>query len=439
LRVPLLLKLPGSARGGEAIARPVGLIDVAPTIASLLGLDPPFHFRGASVLAKESGGGIYSETYYPRIHLGWSELRSLIDARYHLIDGPKPELYDVRDDASERSNLFLARQSLGSAMRNELGQLLGRFQAPAPADPETLEKLRSLGYLGGVAEVRPSGTLPNPRDHVGEIEDIKKGFALAASGRNLESLGVLRGLLDKNSDIFDVRLKEGEVLLALGRPEEALQSLKKAVQISPSLAAGVAPALARANLELGNFGDADQSARIALKTNPPEGHILLAQIALKRDDLSSAEHEAAWLRQNPKTAQDGALAAAEVRIRQERFEDALRILDEVKGQTLFNLEFLRGDALARLSHLPEAERAFRAEVKAFSTNSEAYARLAIVCALQRHRVAEVDQVLEEMEAASPGPATERLAAKTLDSLGDHVGAARWLRKARIHGGQSGRS
>ena len=41
---------------------------------------------------------VYSETYYPRIHLGWSELRSLIRGRNQYIDGPRPELYDMASD-----------------------------------------------------------------------------------------------------------------------------------------------------------------------------------------------------------------------------------------------------------------------------------------------------------------------------------------------------
>ena len=40
LHVPLLLKLPGSREAGTRVQRPVGLIDVVPTIASLLKLGP---------------------------------------------------------------------------------------------------------------------------------------------------------------------------------------------------------------------------------------------------------------------------------------------------------------------------------------------------------------------------------------------------------------
>jgi tetratricopeptide (TPR) repeat protein len=435
LRVPLLLKLPGSGRGGETIKRPVGLVDVAPTIAGLLGLKG--QFRGTPLLSSGPEVAIYSETYYPRIHLGWSELHSLVDARFHLIDGPQPELYDEKADPGERTSLFAERPDLGASMRKGLVALEGAFRAPTPSDPATLERLRSLGYLGGGAEPAAPGDLPNPRDHIGEIRDIQMGFTLAAAGRNAEALAVFQGILKKNPEVFDVRLREGQVLLTLGRPGEAIDSLKKAVEISPSLAAGVAPSLARANLGLGKLQDAITSAELALKASPEEGHRLLAEIALKKDDLKGAEEEAGWLRGHPATAVDGAIALAEVRIRQARFQEALEVLDQARARpAVFGLDLSRGDVLARLNRLPEAEAAFRAESETFPTNSEAFARLAIVLALEGRSVREVDQVLEHMVAARPGEQTELLAAKTLDSLGNPEAARAWRRRRSHRPGPS---
>ena len=118
LHVPLLLRLPGGARGGTREAEVAGLRDVLPTLASLLGLQVPTAAQGRDLLApaRSESASIYSETYYPRIHLGWSELHSLVDARYHLIDGPRPELYDVARDPAEREDLAKERESLARSM-----------------------------------------------------------------------------------------------------------------------------------------------------------------------------------------------------------------------------------------------------------------------------------------------------------------------------------
>jgi Flp pilus assembly protein TadD len=119
---------------------------------------------------------------------------------------------------------------------------------------------------------------------------------------------------------------------------------------------------------------------------------------------------------------------AEVRVRQERFEEAVAVVDEAlraaatrRVPLVPDLHFLRGDALARLARYDEAERAFREEMRIFPRNLQAYTRLAIVLGLQHRTIKEVDALLEQMVAASPGSATFELAAKTLESMGDARG------------------
>src|SRR5207244_13055147 len=41
---------------------------------------------------------IYGESFLPRIHFNWSELRGIEIGGYHFIDAPQPELYDLRKD-----------------------------------------------------------------------------------------------------------------------------------------------------------------------------------------------------------------------------------------------------------------------------------------------------------------------------------------------------
>jgi Flp pilus assembly protein TadD len=94
-----------------------------------------------------------------------------------------------------------------------------------------------------------------------------------------------------------------------------------------------------------------------------------------------------------------------------------------------NLDFLRGDALARLGRHAEAEAAFEEEIRSFPRNSQAYTRLAIVYGLQRRAVKDVDRLLEAMVAANPTRETIELAAKTLESLGDVQGARAWRRRS----------
>src|SRR5437870_4252676 len=91
LHVPLIVKLPGRQLAGRRVAAPAQLVDILPTVTGAVGAKVPAGLPGVSLidLAEGRGGAprqIYSETLYPRLHLGWSELRSLTDARDRYIE-----------------------------------------------------------------------------------------------------------------------------------------------------------------------------------------------------------------------------------------------------------------------------------------------------------------------------------------------------------------
>jgi len=78
---------------------------------------------------------IYSETFYPRLHLGWSDLASLLGGRYHFIEGPDPELYDLTQDQKETVNL---------RDRERRGILARRLDGHPGRDPRPLGSRRDL-------------------------------------------------------------------------------------------------------------------------------------------------------------------------------------------------------------------------------------------------------------------------------------------------------
>ena len=170
LHVPLLMKLPGSREAGSRLAAPVALTDIAPTVTSLLNLEGPPR-KGASLLERGRGkagsAGIYSETYYPRIHFGWSALRSLVDERRHYIDGPKPELYEIVRDPGEKTDTALADAGVAQAMKRALEAYPSDFASPGRVDPEVAERLKPRLRLRVRADTRRRGAReparPGPR------------------------------------------------------------------------------------------------------------------------------------------------------------------------------------------------------------------------------------------------------------------------------------
>jgi len=440
LQVPLLLRLPGGERGGTRDAGVAGLRDVVPTLASFLGLPVPAEARGRDLLAsaRPTVVSIYSETYYPRIHLGWSELHSLVDSRYHLIEGPRPELYDVVRDPAEREDLAKARESLARSMAAALQSNVTGFEAPADATAEERERLASLGYLtGGGAPVAAGASLPNPRDQIGSYEQMRAAFALVAKGQDAEALRAFDQLLKASPGLVDAHAERAATLGRLGRYREAEKAYEKAIALAPALAPSLSLTLGRVHLEMGRLAQAAAAAKRAVEAEPGPAHELLSSIALAAGRLDEAEREARLVTSDAGAQARAAVVLAEVTARRGRPAEALELLDRIRRDDdsqglgpIPYLEFVRGDLLARLDRRAEAEAAFRAEIAAFPTHARAYASLAIVKALQGRPLAESRELLEQMHRARPGEGSALLAAKALDFIGDAAGAEAWRRRAR---------
>jgi arylsulfatase A-like enzyme/Tfp pilus assembly protein PilF len=437
IHVPLLVKLPRAERGGSRQTALAGLRDVAPTVAALVGVAPPRGAHGRNLL--DAGGAatasVYSETYYPRIHLGWSELRSLVDARYHLIDGPRPELYDVERDPAEKSDILSEKAQTATAMRTALANGIADFKPPAPATKDEREKLMSLGYLaGGAAAPEPGSSLPNPRDKIASYARARAAFALVAQRKDKEAVAAFDAILKENPAFVDALTERAAALGRLGRYQDSARAYETAIARAPDLAAPLSLTLARVELEMGDFAKASASARKALAAEPATAHELLATIALAQGQLDEAEREAALVAGDRGAEARAAVVRAEVTARRGRPEQAIEQLESVRAASAGLgpvpwLEFVRGDVLARLGRHAEAEKALREEIQAFPNHARAYASLAIVMALSGRPLAESRSLLVEMNDKAPGAGSRSLAAKALEFIGDNEGAASWRQKS----------
>ncbi|MGH9458084.1 MAG: sulfatase, partial [Thermoanaerobaculia bacterium] len=105
IQVPLLVKAPGGT-AAASVDEPVQLADVFPTIAEVVGRPAPAHLGGRSLFRRDGGERpIFAESLLPRIHFGWSALRSIVRGSHHGIEAPTPELYDLARDPAEKKNI----------------------------------------------------------------------------------------------------------------------------------------------------------------------------------------------------------------------------------------------------------------------------------------------------------------------------------------------
>ncbi|MGZ5429103.1 MAG: tetratricopeptide repeat protein, partial [Thermoanaerobaculia bacterium] len=445
LQVPLLLKLPRGAGGGKTVSTPVGLYDVVPSILALTGVSAgdtsplpgrPLPLPGGPTPAARR---LFAETFYPRIHLGWSDLASLTDGKAHYIHAPRPEFYDLESDPGEKTDLSGGKPEGFRAFRAEIENMPRSFAKPRDVDPEEAKKLASLGYLTGSSGA-DAGVLPDPKDGLPTLALVREGFVALKEGKNAIAAETFRRLLDANPRMQDVWDAYSRALFRLGRYDDALAALKKGAELSPASASYFFTGVANLCLILGRPDEAEKHAEIALSRGDPSAHEILARVALARGDVGGAETHAKEAFAALPRSRLPLLALARVEIARGNFAKALAQLDEADRKTselklspLESFHYLKGEVLARMSRPAEAEKEFLAELKAFPNSPDAQASLALLYAAWG-RKAEARRVLKEFLSGNPSPSVLTAAVQISTVLGDTAQAEAYRRRAAAKSG-----
>ena len=291
--MPLLIKLPGSALAGGTVAAPVQLTDLFPTLLGLVGAPKAPARPGTVSLASLAGGApasdrrVFAENYSPRIRLGWSELRALVSDRFHYIEAPTPELYDVAADPAQRTNLASTRPPELRSMVVETERRRTPLRAPEAVDAEAAKKLQALGYLTGTAR-DDGGARPDPKEAIGSLTTLQTATRLHEAGRSAEAVPLLQEVLCANP-----RLVDGWEVLAsaherLGRMDEALAALKKTVALSPPGRSNYVADVAALALRAGRLDEARSHAELARTFGEGRAGVVLARVALREGKLGEA-------------------------------------------------------------------------------------------------------------------------------------------------------
>jgi len=306
VRVPLIMRLPGVLPAGLRIPREARSIDVLPSVLALVGATPavPPGIPGRSLMAglTEPAGATppsYAETLFPRLHFACSDLRSMRFDGWKYVEAPRPELYDLRADPHERSNLYAREGRRAASLRSRLlDSMGGSLEAPivgktGPApDAETQRKLASLGYVsgsGGSAGADPKDSIAAfqayTRSVRGAFEAYDRGdLRTAAAGFESAIAGGRAG--------FDVHFYLGAAYVKLGQAERAIGPLQEAIRRNASYTPATIE-LATAYLRLNKADQASAALRAALANDSGnfQLHSHLGYVARLRRDLATARQE----------------------------------------------------------------------------------------------------------------------------------------------------
>jgi arylsulfatase A-like enzyme/Tfp pilus assembly protein PilF len=346
LHVPWIVRLPNRDAAGTVVRGQVRAIDVAPTLAALAGVaavktdgeNVAPAIRGA---APRDPAPSYAETYYPKWHFGWSELKSVRVGDWKYIDAPKPELYDMKADGGERRNAVDARGALAGGLSAALNTIQGGFGAAATADapqpdPATLARLRSLGYVG-IASPSPGVRGADPKDMLPKLELFRSGIsrAMDALGRGAPDLAIaeLEKLTAINDRSYELHLFLGDAHAAKRQFETALAEYDAAAVLNGHSSA---PALsqARVYLALGDLARAQQKTDAAARLEPSSGEVALLRGSILekqgRGPDALAQYDAAVRANGSDTQARASIVSLAMRMRQydvakPQFEALLRM------------------------------------------------------------------------------------------------------------------
>lgn len=294
LHIPLIIKAAHSRWKHLRIRSLVRSVDVAPTILQLLSVSPELPMQGHGLLSliegKESQDSqvAYSETLYPYYHFRWSPLFSVETARYHYIQAPHPELYDLLTDPGEKKNLFSRDRSIVSYMESLLKGYQRYAARPgqqhiaqpeSKVDSETVARLRSLGYVS----LSPQGSgplnmrnLPDPKDKIEVYSLLENAIEEAELGHLQSSTIKLKRVLQEDRGLVDAYANLGVNYAQLQNYGEAIKAFKQTIKLDDGNVFAIYN-LALCYASLGRFKDAITGLRRALALDPND---TLSQLAL---------------------------------------------------------------------------------------------------------------------------------------------------------------
>jgi arylsulfatase A-like enzyme len=247
MRVPLVLWGPPDLSRGMRVPGPVQSIDVAPTILSWLGVPPLPAGHGIPLLPLPpadvlEGRAIYGESVELDLVFGVPPLRFVRQGAWKYVHKTKPELYDVLDDPGEQRNVIASQPERAAQLRERLVEIVSETPSdPAAAstelDPEHIRQLESLGYLaGGAGRSRANLdslelTGVDPNELAGAVVAFNDARGLLRFGDPNEGVRKLHELSQRypqSSPILETLL---DAQLKLGRADDALATLRRGIAI----------------------------------------------------------------------------------------------------------------------------------------------------------------------------------------------------------------
>jgi arylsulfatase A-like enzyme/Flp pilus assembly protein TadD len=243
LRVPLVVYAPSLFRP-RVVAEPVRHVDLVPTVLDVLGMDVPAGLPGRSLLPQLAGRSAgdappgYFEAISTSINRRWAPLYGLREGPLKYVELPLPELYDLGSDSAEMRNLAASRPQDLERLSARLKLLRARDRGvqPMKESPETLERLRALGYVASSQALPPKQNYTTDDDPKRLIElDAKTNemLSLYRQGRLDQAIAVGHEVIARRPDMDIAHMQLAYLERARGNMRAAIAAAQRAVELRP--------------------------------------------------------------------------------------------------------------------------------------------------------------------------------------------------------------
>lgn len=301
MHVPLVFKIPGGPQGIRIKSR-VGLVDIVPTICSLLGVEIKEPVQGKDLTAYyRSDVPVYPGRHLDCLSLGPTKykansLLAVVTDRYKYIQTTRPELYDLEKDPYEKTNIIDLESHRAGIMQDRLRQIIEETpsvsaqNSKVEMDTETLKRLESLGYIGSVVDesFEFDQSKEDPKDII-DYHVLNSTIDVSLLGKDYDNAKKqCLKMISMRPDISLAYAKMAKVLVNTEDYNEAAKYLTKCIELDPE---GVYSYINIANLfiQTDEFDKAIEYALKALGVKPDfaEAYYLLnaAYIEKGRYDL----------------------------------------------------------------------------------------------------------------------------------------------------------
>lgn len=398
LRVPLIISAPSLKPG--VVREAVSTVDLAPTLAALAGvpmnvvrLDGRDLSRDLIAKREPRPRDVYAETQYPQI-FGWSDLSAFRRDGKKLISGTRDELFDLKREPHERTNILEADRRTYRELAAALVPLRSRAAPVSPVDEETRAKLASIGYVapaGGASDAPRA----DPREMTVLFREFEKATAALNAGDTRAAITLMTSLVERDPQNRAFRSTLARALQSAGEHERAIKLYRESVALAPNNADAWYD-LAAALQDRGDPKEARSAVDEALRRDPnrAEGYNMLGVALSQQGDAARAE---------------------------EAFRRAIAI--DPRNARAYNN---RGNALRALGQMDEALNAFRRAAALAPRYPDPLNGIGVLLVQQGHGVDAISYFDRAIALAPVFYEAHLNRAIALETAGDRAGAAAQL-------------